>query len=534
MAAMLCDLRRLDDGAALAAPFCIIGGGAAGIILARALLARGREVMVVESGGLDFDADIQALSAGRSVGQPYYPLDAVALRLLGGTTAIWGGRCAELDDIDFRHRPWVPHSGWPIGPDELAPYGHAAAKTLGVRPPSLALERLLHRVPDLRRLDGGDLAARCWSFDTVADRFATARLRDLVDHPCCRVLVHATATRLNLSADAGHVESVTVADIGGRRARLVADTVVVAAGAIESTRLLLASDDVAPAGVGNGHDLVGRFFMEHPHARGGRITVPSALAWRLLRALGRSHRLDGARHAALLRLSDDAQRRHGALNTAVTLGARPPAEADPAWMMRSYSAIKHRLAPHRANRRLWRAVKGAAVWTHEHTDPLRPWLMMRSGTRELTAIVRAEQSPNPDSRIRLSRDTDALGLRRVELDWRLSPLDKHGVTALMAALDRRLAELGGGRVDGAAWLAADGPAWQSDPGVSAHPIGGYHHMGTLRMADSPRQGVVDRHCRVHGVANLHIAGSAVFPTAGWANPTLTIAALALRLAARIG
>jgi choline dehydrogenase-like flavoprotein len=123
---------------------------------------------------------------------------------------------------------------------------------------------------------------------------------------------------------------------------------------------------------------------------------------------------------------------------------------------------------------------------------------------------------------------------RVALDWRLSPIDKRSVRVTMEALDGELRRLDLGTCTPEPWLAEDGPDWEVDPLISNHPIGGFHHMGTTRMAASPRAGVVDADCRVHGVANLYVAGSSVFPTGGWANPTLTIVALALRLADHLG
>ena len=524
---MLLDLREIAEPPTFEAPVCILGAGAAGITLARRLLARGHEVLVVDSGGPDFEPEIQDLAAGTSSGQPYYDLGDVNLRMVGGTTPIWGGRCAELDPIDFQARPWVPHSGWPIGPADLAPYYREAARALEIAEPAAGREALMQRFPILGTLDGGALRVGCWSFDDRPNRFVLPNLGDLTGHPRARLLIHATATALTLSADGRRVRSVTVKDVGGRRATIRAGRVVLALGGIETPRLLLASNDVAPAGVGNRNDLVGRFFMEHPHARGGRLET--AAAWPLLAAFGRTHRVGGARHAALLGLTDAAQRTHAALNSAFTLGARQGARDTQFWAMKTYTAMKHRLDPSAFNRRLWRGVKGAALWAHERTDPLRPWLLVRSGARELAMIVRAEQAPNPDSRITLGAERDALGVPRADLHWRLTELDKHSVRVLVTAMDAEMRRLGLGRVLPAAWLDDPATLWATDPLISAHPIGGYHHMGTVRMADDPRHGVVDRNCRVHGVENLFVAGSAVFPTSGWANPTFTLMALALRL-----
>ena len=145
-------------------------------------------------------------------------------------------------------------------------------------------------------------------------------------------------------------------------------------------------------------------------------------------------------------------------------------------------------------------------------------------------MIRAEQAPNPDSRVMLTDHTDAMGMPRIALHWQLSEIDKRTVRVMMESFDEQLRQLGLGRMITEPWLSDENIHWQTDALISAHPIGGYHHMGTTRMADDPKQGVVDANCRVHGLNNLFIAGSSVFPTSGWANPTLTIIALSLRLA----
>jgi choline dehydrogenase-like flavoprotein len=146
-------------------------------------------------------------------------------------------------------------------------------------------------------------------------------------------------------------------------------------------------------------------------------------------------------------------------------------------------------------------------------------------------LVRAEQAPNPQSRVMLTSETDATGMPRVALDWRLQDVDVRSVAVLLGALDGELRRLGLGEVEPAEWLAGGG--WETDPLISSHPIGGYHHMGTTRMGTNPANSVTDEAGRVHGLGNLWIAGSSLFPTGSWANPTLTIVALALRSAARI-
>ncbi len=198
--------------------------------------------------------------------------------------------------------------------------------------------------------------------------------------------------------------------------------------------------------------------------------------------------------------------------------------------MRAYLHAKHSLAPNKTGRRLWMGVKRSIGWAQHRTDPLRPWLLNRLGRLDVALVLRAEQAPNPDSRVTLSRDHDAIGMERAVLDWRTSAADVDSARGLVSALAREVARLGMGKVEIARWLSDPASRWVTDPLISAHPIGGYHHMGTTRMSADPRRGVTDAYGRVHGIANLHVAGSSLFATSGWANPTLTIIALALRTA----
>ncbi len=513
------DLAR-DAPGQLAADVAIVGAGAAGITLARRLLAHGRSVILLESGGRDYDARTARLAAGENVGLPYYDLQDARLRFFGGTTAIWGGRCSTLDPIDLERRPWVPHSGWPIGWADLAAYYAEARPLFGLGPDGPGAPP----VPPPAFSDD-EIVTPFWQFDSQFDRFSFARAADLVRHPRCTVVTHATVTTLAAAENGASITTLEARSLTGRSARIDVRHIVLAAGGIENARLLLA------ANIGNGHDQVGRYFMEHPHARGGRIVGGDA--WGLFSAFAKQRTATGGQIAALIAAAPALQRREGLLNTSLTIAPRRPASARESWGMRAYLKAKHGAAPDRVGRTLWLGAKSMVGWLQKRTDPVRPWLLNRLNRLDVALVVRGEQAPNPDSRITLGDDRDELGLRRVRLDWRTSALDVDSVAGLVAALGREAARLDLGTVEPAAWLADPAREWVTDPLISAHPIGGYHHIGTTRMSADPRHGVTDGWGRVHGVANLHVAGSSLFPTSGWANPTLTIVALALRTADRL-
>ena len=299
----------------LRADVCIIGAGVAGQTLAMKLARKNRNILLVESGGKDFNADIQSLSAGHNIGQPYYSLVSSRLRLFGGTAAIWGGRCAELDTIDFQQRSFLKHSGWPIDKTDLDPYYKSAFSSLGLERPGQGRlwDKIGRKKPDF---DAELLDADLWCFDENGERFTDPNRGDL---DSVKILLNATLSDMTVNAQ-GKISAVTVKRIDGLSKEIKATIFVLAAGAIETCRLLLAAVSSRPNGFGNSKDQVGRYFMEHPHARGGQV-IPNNLAHALM-VLPRAIRKDGKRYAAYLRPSERLQRQKGILNTSLSFAPR--------------------------------------------------------------------------------------------------------------------------------------------------------------------------------------------------------------------
>lgn len=527
---MLIDLATNLEAASRPFDICVIGAGAAGVSIARSLMRAGHDVCLAESGGTDFEARTQALYAGENVGMPYYDLEEARLRFFGGTVAIWGGRCALLDEIDFARRPWVPHSGWPITREELMPWYREAHDIFELGRFAYDDPYALVGIPD-QGFDRAKLDTDLWRFDEANERFGITRARDLVDAPNLTILLHANAVKLQAGADASAIDHVELCTLGGGSAQLRAKHYVLACGAIENARLLLASNDVQQAGIGNGHDQVGRFFMEHPC---GRIAkVETHRPFDLWAAYQKRFLKDGPPLAPVLRLADEVQEAEGALNSIVTFKLQRPPEKGVALGNKLYHNLKHSLNPDRRGRKLDHLYRGIRAWFHKSVRERIEAGMAQFGMTGLYLIIRGEQAPNPDSRILLSRARDELGQQRADVSWQLDALDKHTARVVTRTFDEEMRRMGKGSVTACEWIEEPGNAWPVDLTVGNHPIAGYHHMGGTRMSDDPRQGVVDAHCKVHGVANLHIAGSSVFSTAGWANPTLTIVALAHRLADRL-
>ena len=242
--------------------------------------------------------------------------------------------------------------------------------------------------------------------------------------------------------------------------------------------------------------------------------------------------MKGDRYAAYLRPSETLQREAGILNTSLSFAPRRHEGLEKDAFRAAKDKLKHDLPSTKFWRSLYKGLKGIGIKGREWTDP---WptvrkLKKKPETFGLYAVIRAEQAPNPDSRLTLSDEKDALGLPRLKFDWRLTELDKRSVRVLMETLDAEFKRLGWGEVMPASWLNDPDQLWSFDPLISAHSIGGYHHMGGTRMSSTSNTGVVDKNCRLYESPNLYVASSSVFPTGGWANPTVTIIALAERLA----
>ena len=366
-----------------------------------------------------------------------------------------------------------------------------------------------------------------WQFDEVFGRFSLSSCEDLKQADNIRILLHANVTNIQVDPSCKTVKHVDIATLEGKKGRVLAKAFILAAGGIETPRLLLASRDVAPNGIGNDKDLVGRFFMEHPHGRAAEVTTPDPYKlWNIFR----KRRVRGKLYAPLIRAGEHLQKSASILNTSITLKCQRRPEAGESIGKAIYKKGKGRFNPTRGGRKLWRMYKKTNQLIHTLTDPIVRRRQLSTGRGGLYLIIRGEQAPNPDSRVMLSQQCDALGVPQADLHWQFTELDKRSVASLTDTLNNEFQRLGLGSVTPEAWLSESSTAWPVDPSVSNHHIGGFHHMGTTRMASTPQSGVVDGDARVHGVDNLYVAGSSLFPTSGWANPVLTTLALTLRLA----
>lgn len=503
------DARDLPGDSEIVADLIVIGGGVAGLALAREWSGSGRSVAVIESGGKTFDPAVQDLYRGAGVMRgpdgPDQPFDDYVhrsrRRMLGGSGMVWGGKCVALDPADFARRDWVPDSGWSISRKAIQPYYDRACDLLEIPhfPPGETDLDLAGKPPLVigERKAFFSAPRHFTKYSGAVDKAAYDRWRFApAEAANVTIYLNANVTELKLKPDGRSLERLDIACLGGRRHRARSRLYVLAVGGIENARLLLASNSVAKAGVGNGADLVGRYFMGHSvfsvdDRRGGRtsgVYLSGADNGMTLYTEGSR----GGSHCVFApTLAGQKARRAG--NGTVTLNAfRSPAPADP------------ELA----------ALQQLATGVDRGSPDAR-------ADRDLSCFFMTEHMPNPQSRVSLGDTSDTLGMPRVRVEWTWSEADWRGFESSVAAFAQALGESGLGRLSF--------PAERSRFLAMAVSSSSRHHMGTTRMNRDPAKGVVDADSRVHGVSNLYVAGSSVFPTSGIGNPTLTLLAMTMRL-----
>ena len=515
---MIDDLRRLEDGAELEADLCLVGAGAAGIAIAASFFDAGIDVLVLESGGLRLRDETESLNSGEATGMDAASLNAGRGRVLGGATALWAGQCLPPEPGTFMKRPWVPDSGWPVDARALQPYyrraeallridGEAYDQTVWdsfrVPRPSIDQRRLTHRFtvwcpkPHLGRLYRRRLAAS----------------------GNVRVLLHATATEIVTISSGTRFDSVRATTPSGKKVRVRARACVLCAGGIENPRLLLVSNRVHPAGIGNAHDVVGRFFQDHPN--GYPATIAGGDVARLQDLYGLLYR-GRVRYLPRIVLTSDLQRSEGVLSCAAYPVFHFGQESGIEAARRMSRCLRAGRRPTRLGLELTRITRDAPRLASAAYRRLAQGRSARAVPVLVTLQTHTEQAPNPMSRVTLSRRRDRLGVPLPRVDWRLTELERRTTEVMVKVVTDEFRRLGLGQVRPEAWLG--------DTRWSRHMRDSFHHMGTTRLGTDPKNSVVDADSQIHEVAGLFIAGSSVFPIAGHANPTLTIVALAIRLA----
>lgn len=445
---------------------CIIGAGAAGITLARQFDGSSLRVCLVESGGLEFSEEQQALYKAEVVGRRY-PTDVSRLRYFGGTTNHWTGVCGLLDPMDFEPRPWMGSPGWPISRNNLLPYYQRTHDILDLGDFNYDPDDLAPGITGLG-FDEDKLVPRVLRH-SVPTRFASKYGQQLLDSDNILGLIHANVVDFNTNKTGTDLHSIQVASLTGNTASIKARVFVLACGGLENPRLMLSASG-PHGGLGNRHDQVGRYFSDHVHFNRMGMLVADGQWWRDLQ---------------LERSGDNRP------FVALALGEK---------VQREEQLVNHR----------------TGFWATDCPDGVRTDRVC------LSLIGECEQVSRADNRVTLSSQRDALGMRRIRLHWTISERERKTMLRALVLLAEELGRMG------LASVRLE-PILSPDQFTDRIWIGS-HHMGTTRMSERPEDGVVDEDCRVHGIDNLYVAGSSVFPASGQVNPTNTIVALALRLA----
>lgn len=512
---MIHRLHEWPAGTPLAADLCIIGSGAAGLTLASEFLQSRWRVLVLESGEARRTPAADDMNVTLCEGLPHRGGTEGRARVFGGATTAWGGQLIPLRGSETARREWVPGSGWPLTTDELAPYYRRAERLLGMDGPPYddsAWARIGVAPP---HFDPAVLLARFSQWAPLTRRnFAVLQQRALERSQNVDVMLGATVVGIDASPARNWVQTVRVRDRQGTVHRVSARHYALCAGGIETPRLLLA------AGLANRSGTLGRYFQDH-------ISVVAAELAPANRATVRQHfepRYRGrAMYTAKIEPTDATQQRLGLLNCMAHVKFEIPDALGLLEVRQMMHALQRGQMPVPSMRALAAMARGGAELSKLALGRLAR--RRRAPSRgAMYLMVDIEQAPNAHSRITLSDELDSTGLPRAVVDWRLTGQEWHTLEQFVPLVQAQWQRAGLG-----AMTLAGTPDFQRAEGLSAaRDI--FHHMGTARMSESADDGVVNPQLRCHDVGNLHIAGSAVFPAGGIANPTFTILALTVRLA----
>jgi choline dehydrogenase-like flavoprotein len=532
-----CDIAALRQPSDVA----VIGAGPVGLKCALDLADSGLDVVLIESGTTGHDAASQALSAATITNLgTHAPMDLAVQRGLGGTSALWGGRAVPFDPQDFEPHADAAGADWPITARDVSPWYEAACRFLDCGP--AVFEDPLPAQPDMEGLSVAHLERWCARNDMGAVHGAR-----VASHPKIRLALGATVLRVEADAASGAVSGLSVS-MGGETARVAAKAYVIAAGGVETARLLLASRSEACPALGG--DALGRFYMGHAFGSIADIQFLHAADDRAFtffkdasgRYVRRRFTLDAGvqRELGLLNMAAwpdlpelyDPSHRSAILSLAY-LALRMPVIGPR--LMSEAIRLRKIGSGGRAGAHIWNVIKGApgAAWfaarflSARYAKVRLPGFFVLNGAHRYALHYHAEHVPDAASRVTLGDERDALGMRRAVIDLRFGAADAASIVATHDAMGARMEAAGYARV-----IHAHEPDARA-AAVLAQASDGFHQIGTARMGANPATSVVDGDSRVHGMRNLFVAGSAVLPRSGQANPTLLAVALAGRLATHL-
>lgn len=559
---MIRDAAELEPGTKIEADVVIVGAGPAGLTIARELEGLGLKIALLEAGGMSFEPQADDTSApaqesryvgGASGGAFNFDFKMFgnrprAERQFGGNATAWGIwtaagkngiRLVPLQPADLEAKPWANREAWPIEYSDLEPYYERAKAVFGL--PDKSFETSDWETPETPPLPIKGDRVKSQVFLFADGTVFTERDRKAIEASAnVTLFLHAAALEVLVTSDGAHATGVRTASAPGREVVFSAPAVIVAAGGLGATQLLMCSDSVVASGLGGRHGRLGRGHMDHLLIDGGDF-VPSSPDVFETGALYDLRSIDGVGVMGHLALTDQTLREEPIMNSCMMLFAvednyrknrgltdrqRKGFDAS----IRVREAVRQKRIPD--VREVGDLIVGADGVVKRLIDrALRPkshlslggWSDLPNRRRRFQrfeVVQMAEQGRHEDNRLYLSDERDGFGQRRLAFDWRWHPEDAAALARSQEIFARELAVSGLGRFEIA--------RHNGEPVVITPSIN--HFMGSTRMSARPEDGVVDPNCRVWGVDNLYVAATSVFPTGGFANSTFTLIALAIRIA----
>lgn len=548
---MLIDARTLPADEILETEVAIVGAGPVGITLARELIGQDFRVMLIESGSIEFNEETQSLREGIvSEETQFFPYHQ-RTRQYGGTSNQWsiqmgdnklGVRYAPLDNIDFEKRDWVPDSGWVLSKSELNSDYEKAQKVCQIGSFNYEGRAWEDKTSPSLHFQGDRITTTIFQFG-YRDIFKDDYKKEIDRASNLTTCLNSNVVEIETEETAQNITRLRLVTLDGKQFWVKAKIYILAAGGIENARLLLLSDRTQKTGLGNQNDLVGRYFMDHFMVSGGKL-IPSSPQLFNQTALYDLRWVKGTFITGKLSLTEETLRQEKLLNCASYLVPRYKHYYARMRVMDSLEIMGESLRRweipidvHRhlgnfmagleyASTAIYRKVTAKKPFFHAHIA-IGGWSNLPHKEQEFTTFEiqhLVEVAPHRDNRVMLSQECDRIGCRKVKVDFRMRDIDIQSLRRTQEILKEDFANSGLGE------FALEN---EEMPYLINASTGSSHHIGATRMHSDPKQGVVDANCQVHGISNLFIAGSSVFPTGSYVNPTLTAIALAIRLSDRV-
>ncbi len=489
---MFKDLKNFSNQATLKYDVCIVGSGVAGLSVAKQLLKTNRNIVILESGGMEPESRYLELNEGKNSGPKFLDLDSSRLRCFGGAGQLWAGHCAPFERDDFEKKSYLSYSGWPISFDDLEDYYKEASGMLGISHKKFYNDDLIgntRKEKSFKEINQNNsfITTQAIQYAGKYRDFSRVYKKDFKESENTDIIFHSTVTNLNVINDGNTVSSVSVSDLDGHKATIEAKIIVLAAGALENPRILLVSNNYHKKGIGNSHKLVGTCFMSHPG------------------------------------ISNTAQIYKTAFNECF-INTKDPVNYRRVFAVSNHGRIKSQILKSNLS------FNDDDLLTKQFNEyrffKLNNQPCEGENSKNVPSVwnlnCALEQPPRLANYMKLDSMKDALGMPKISMHWdNLSKIEKDTVLKTIKYFARTLGISGTGKIRLTKEFL-NGEVFDFDDSIN-------HHIGTTRMSDNPKTGVVDKNCKVFGLSNLYIAGSSVFPTASNVGPTYTIIALSLKL-----